>query len=852
MKKNKIIEATKELQAEEKKSNRFIYLIIGFLTFFVFANTIGNDYNMDDELVTRNHPLTSQGMRAIGEIFTSPYYQDDMGYVYGYRPIVHVSFAIEHELFGEKASVSHFVNVILYVACVLLFLSLLLKWVGEQNKWIAIIAVLFFALHPIHTEVVASIKNRDELLAFFFALLSALAMIKFVEKGKWWSLFWIAFYFALGMLSKKSIFSLTIILPISAVLLHSISWKKLFYIVFAFSVPSAIISPELSFSRFTLFLIIPWILVVVFYYLKVKIFSNDPFLNSVLYDFNFWAGITIFTASYALFSLNYYLIPFIIILSIFCYYKKTEYGIILLSLVISAIGLRFNHIEFSYFGFIIIANYTYGFYIKKEKISIIILGTLVFALLILFILNPVINQAISVFTILFFLWLLNKKVLFGLFFSISILIISYLIDNTINNFGIIMFPFSMLLFLIEFLKPSNFYKFIPLISIVVIFFLPSVRSHYYYSEPSNSASNYLTKKVESKNSSSQSLLLEGRHLEYVENTLVAKHSFQETLGTGFSTIGEYAKLIVFPYELSFYYGFSRTKTVSLNNAWISLIFHFGLISLAIWQLKKRPILSIGIGWYLLSILLFSNWFELVAGMVGERLAFTASAGFSIFIGVFLFSIKPNFNLLKPKGLELVFLVLIIFFSIKSFVRNNQWKDSLFLMKNDIKHLKYSAQANNLYALNLMNKSNELTNGFEKNQMQKQAQKHFLIATKIHSDFFNAQFDLGKTSLIVKDTNMAIQSFKKVIKLDSKFPDSYLSLVSIYESKEDWQDYFKNANQLFSVYDSWESYIILGRAYLELNNLEKSKNIIISGLKKYPNNNNLLNCLKDLDVRISNR
>lgn len=831
MKKNKIIEATKELQAEEKKSNRFIYLIIGFLTFFVFANTIGNDYNMDDELVTRNHPLTSQGIKAIGEIFTSPYYQDDMGYVYGYRPIVHLSFALEHQFFGEKALVSHFINVLLYVACVLLFLNLLLKWLGEKNKGIAIIAVLFFALHPIHTEVVASIKNRDELLALFFALLSALAMIRFVEKGKWWSLLWIAFFFALGMLSKKSIFSLTIILPISAVLLHSISWKKLFYIVFAFSVPSAIISSELSFSRFTLFLIIPWILVVVFYYLKVKIFSNDPFLNSVLNDFNFWAGITIFSASYALFSLNYYFIPFIIILSFFCYYKKTEYGIILLSFVISAIGLRFNHIEFSYFGFIIIANYSYGFYIKKEKISIIILGTLVSTLLILFILNPVINQVISVFTILFFLWLLNKKVLFGLFFSISILIISYLIDNTINNFGIIMFPFSMLLFLIEFLKPSNFYKFIPLISIVVIFFLPSVRSHYYYSEPSNSASNYLTKKVESKNSSSQSLLLEGRHLEYIENTLIAKHSFQETLGTGFSTIGEYAKLIVFPYELSFYYGFSRTKTVSLNNAWISLIFHLGLISLAIWQLKKRPILAIGIGWYLLSILLFSNWFELVAGMVGERLAFTASAGFSIFIGSLMFWIKPEFNFRKPKYLEIVVLLTLFLFTLKSIQRNSKWKNQITLMGNDIEHLQKSAQANNLYALNLLNKSNDI-------RTIKLAIHHFEQAVLIYPEFFNANYDLGRNYLAIGDTSKAILHFNKVIEIDKTFPDAYLNLIQIYQNQKKWKEHLLIAKKLFVIYNHPNAYIILAKGFLENNNKKKSIAILEKGSKLFYLNQDL--------------
>ncbi|NCA21541.1 MAG: hypothetical protein EBS86_10445, partial [Crocinitomicaceae bacterium] len=279
MKKNKKIEATKVEQTMANKTNRFLFLLIGFITFFVFANTIGNDYNLDDELVTRNHPLTSQGMKAIGEIFNSPYYKDDMGYAYGYRPIVHVSFAIEHELFGEKASVSHFINVILYVACVLLFLSLLLKWVGEQNKWIAIVAVLFFALHPIHTEVVASIKNRDELLAFLFALLAGLSMIKYIEKEKWISLLWITFYFSLAVLSKKSVYPLTIIFPASSILFYSISWKKLLLILVSFTSFSSIIESELNWSKFLLLLIIPVLLNFLLYYLKYSFFNFSKEIN---------------------------------------------------------------------------------------------------------------------------------------------------------------------------------------------------------------------------------------------------------------------------------------------------------------------------------------------------------------------------------------------------------------------------------------------------------------------------------------------------------------------------------------------------------------------------------------------
>ena len=87
-------------------------------------------------------------MKLIGEIFSSPYYKDEMGYSYGYRPIVHVSFAIEHQLFGENPQISHFFNVILYVLSVLIFFRFLINLLGNKYLPVVVLGVFFFALHP--------------------------------------------------------------------------------------------------------------------------------------------------------------------------------------------------------------------------------------------------------------------------------------------------------------------------------------------------------------------------------------------------------------------------------------------------------------------------------------------------------------------------------------------------------------------------------------------------------------------------------------------------------------------------------------------------------------------------------
>src|ERR1700747_3576458 len=164
MKKTTLIDSQKAI------SHYKYYLLLITIVVLVFSNSISNNYNMDDNLVTQHHPFTSnKGISTIINIFSSPYYKDDMGNSYGYRPIVLLSFFLEHFFLGESPIISHLFNLLFYALTVVLLFKLLVTLFGEKALFLAFLSTLFFAVHPIHTEVVASIKNRDEILAFLFA-----------------------------------------------------------------------------------------------------------------------------------------------------------------------------------------------------------------------------------------------------------------------------------------------------------------------------------------------------------------------------------------------------------------------------------------------------------------------------------------------------------------------------------------------------------------------------------------------------------------------------------------------------------------------------------------------------------
>ena len=187
------------------------------LSVALYAPTIGHDYNMDDELVTLDHRNTSRGLAGVSDILSEFYYEDDMGYRYGYRPVAHVVFAVEHAVFGQSPHTSHAINVLLYaLLCVLVYWFI--RRLDERiPRWAAAAGSLLFAIHPIHTEVVASIKNREEILALLFPLAAALLLLRArwsrVDGRVLVTILGAAVLFALGYFSKRSGVGFAVILP---------------------------------------------------------------------------------------------------------------------------------------------------------------------------------------------------------------------------------------------------------------------------------------------------------------------------------------------------------------------------------------------------------------------------------------------------------------------------------------------------------------------------------------------------------------------------------------------------------------------------------------------------------------
>lgn len=219
-------ENKKEIRTETKTAlkfevfnikNRFLWIsatLIFVFSFLIYSNTINHDYALDDTGAIQQNLNVQKGLKGIPDILKMDLWEQSevrLGY---YRPLSLITFAVEYEFFQFAPHVSHFNNVLFFaISCVVLFL-VLQALLGNVHQFIPIAITLLFAAHPIHTEVVANIKSRDEILSFLFVFTSILFFILNLKRKKpvFLIMSFIAAYF--GMLSKETALTGLLMIPV--------------------------------------------------------------------------------------------------------------------------------------------------------------------------------------------------------------------------------------------------------------------------------------------------------------------------------------------------------------------------------------------------------------------------------------------------------------------------------------------------------------------------------------------------------------------------------------------------------------------------------------------------------------
>ncbi len=201
-------------------------LIIPLLAFGLYWMCLPYGYVLDDQIVITDNQYTKKGIAGIWDILStesfSGYFGGQKDLVAGarYRPLSIVTFAIEQSIFGNNAFIRHFINVLLYGLLGLLIFrifSILLPDKGNTPWLLSIpfLTVFLYILHPVHSEVVANIKGRDEIMTTLGAMGALYFTLRYLpSQNKLW-LVASGISMFLGLMSKENAITFLAVIPLT-------------------------------------------------------------------------------------------------------------------------------------------------------------------------------------------------------------------------------------------------------------------------------------------------------------------------------------------------------------------------------------------------------------------------------------------------------------------------------------------------------------------------------------------------------------------------------------------------------------------------------------------------------------
>lgn len=256
-------QAQAQLQGVTRRNLGIQSLIVFALAFVLYANTISHDYAVDDTIVITKNTLTAKGFKGIPGIMTTDAFYGFFGEGYKlveggrYRPLSIVTFAMENQIFGEvikdtngdpvidkdgdkiyegNPHISHAINIILFGLTGILILFLLANLLNtavpsEFALNVPFIAALLFVAHPIHTEAVANIKGRDEVMGMLGALLTLYLAVLYVKQEKIHLLLLTLAAWVFALFSKENAITYLAVVPVTFYFFTKADMKKYVLVV---------------------------------------------------------------------------------------------------------------------------------------------------------------------------------------------------------------------------------------------------------------------------------------------------------------------------------------------------------------------------------------------------------------------------------------------------------------------------------------------------------------------------------------------------------------------------------------------------------------------------------------------
>ena len=243
----------------------------------------------------------------------------------------------------------------------------------------------------------------------------------------------------------------------------------------------------------------------------------------------------------------------------------------------------------------------------------------------------------------------------------------------------------------------------------------------------------------------------------------------------------YIWLLFFPLKLAFFHSLAPgvevytnvytnfdailTKTILSLDVLVSLFALIFIVGIAIFCLRRKPLITFCIGWFFITLLPVSGIIP-VGPLMVERYLYLASFGFVLLLAYFLLVLLRR---IRPIGL-ICLIGLIGFYGVRTYVRNFDWRTPKTFWASQVR----------VYPRGLMGHFN-LALYYSVDEPQKAIDQYSQIL-KIDPRIWETYHQRGIVFLRYNSLENAEADYLEVLKYNPDFLDAYINLGSIYASE----------------------------------------------------------------------
>ena len=288
------------------------------------------------------------------------------------------------------------------------------------------------------------------------------------------------------------------------------------------------------------------------------------------------------------------------------------------------------------------------------------------------------------------------------------------------------------------------------------------------------------------------------------------------LMTQFGVLLTYLRLLIFPVGQSIDHDYVIHYSLFDVPSLAGLLVVAGLLALTLWLWPRRRVMSFGIGFFLLNMVMESSILPLLE-VVAEYRLYLPLVGFALVAADMLIFLHTK--IIRLKILQAAEVVIILLLAVLTFQRNNIWRDPISLWQDAIAKAPEKARPHNNLGTLLLEQGRYM-----------EAASHFQQAVEIDPAYAHAHNNLGTAFGMMGRLEEAATEYQRVLELNPNIMTASINLGIVYLKQEQLDkaegQLEKAASQLESVVQrdprSARARAILGTVYAQQGKLEAAR------------------------------